>query len=286
MDFIQVDVFTDEAYKGNPLAVFPDAAGLNRAQMQAIAREMNLSETTFVTSVEKEAYDVRIFTPIAELPFAGHPTIGTCWALRHLGLVGDDEIIQRSPAGETPVAPSDDLLWFERTGTVSPDLTDTQLDIRQRIAEAIGLEEGDIGFEAHEMGRNGRLEPASCEAGLEILAVPVHTPATLERAIPNIAGLGKLPGQGAYCFSPEGAGRLLARGFFPDVGIPEDAATGVAAAGLGLYLADRLGKIELRIAQGVQLGRPSRIELRAEAGKVAVGGSCALVLKGRLETLP
>src|SRR4051812_18437050 len=103
MDFVQVDVFAEGPFKGNPLAVFPDAGELSVEQMQAIAREMNLSETTFVTAIARESYDVRIFTPQEELPFAGHPTIGTTWVLKDLGFVGGENVRQRSPVGETVV---------------------------------------------------------------------------------------------------------------------------------------------------------------------------------------
>ena len=128
VDFLQVDVFADSPYSGNPLAVFPEAGDLSAPQMQAIAREMNLSETSFVTSCGDDSYDVRIFTPEEELPFAGHPTLGTTWVLRRLGRVAGDVVDQRSPAGPTTVTIVDDILWLERGGETEADLED--LDIR------------------------------------------------------------------------------------------------------------------------------------------------------------
>src|SRR5437870_1889102 len=101
--YLLVDVFARESLAGNALAVFPDPGSVDPARMQKIAREMNLSETTFVTAARDDGYDVRIFTPTEELPFAGHPTLGTAWVLRHLDVVTGERSIQRSAAGETSV---------------------------------------------------------------------------------------------------------------------------------------------------------------------------------------
>ncbi len=115
--------------------------------------------------------------------------------------------------------------------------------------------------------------------------VPVRDPDVLSRCAPRPDLLGGL-GMGAYCFTATGAGGIRARGFFPGAGVPEDPATGSAAAALGLYLAERVGSIELEIVQGVEMERPSRIALRARSGHVSIGGRCHLVLTGRLEDLP
>jgi trans-2,3-dihydro-3-hydroxyanthranilate isomerase len=286
VEFLQIDVFTDTAYRGNPLAVFPSAGDLHRRQMQAIAREMNLSETTFVTSAARDSYEVLIFTPQEELPFAGHPTIGTAWALRHLGLISGDEIYQHSPVGPTPVKTRGQDLWFSRDGSASENVEDTDPNARGRIADALRLENGAIGLEARELGRSGLLRPAYADAGVQQLIVPVKDLDGLSRCRPDANLLGEVSSGGAYCFTATGAGQARARGFFPGFGIPEDPATGSAAAALGLYLASRLGAIELSVKQGVEIGRPSLIRLEAEPGRVQVGGSCRMVLKGRLETLP
>ncbi|MDQ3752808.1 MAG: PhzF family phenazine biosynthesis protein [Actinomycetota bacterium] len=286
MEFLQIDVFTDIAYRGNPLAVFPRAGDLNRRQMQAIAREMNLSETTFVTSAARDTYEVLIFTPQEELPFAGHPTIGTAWVLRHLGLISGDEVYQHSPAGPTPVKVRGQRLWFSRNGSASENVEDTDPNARGRIADALRLDNGAIGLEARELGRSGLLRPAYADAGVQQLMVPVRDLDALGACRPDASRLGEVSPEGAYCFTATGAGQVRSRGFFPDFGIPEDPATGSAAAALGLYLASRLGAVELSVKQGVEIGRPSLIRVEAKPGRVEVGGSCRMVLTGRLEALP
>ncbi|MDQ3784473.1 MAG: PhzF family phenazine biosynthesis protein [Actinomycetota bacterium] len=286
MEFQQVDVFTEIPYQGNPLAVFSDAGELTRRQMQAIAREMNLSETTFVTSAARDSYQVLIFTPREELAFAGHPTIGTAWTLRRLGLISGDEVYQHSPLGPTPVRARGQMLWFARSGSATEDVEDTDPSAPRRIAAALRVDVDSLGLEARELGRSGFLRPAYSNAGLRQLMVPVKNLDALRACRPDAGRLGEVSPEGAYCFTATGAGRARARGFFPDLGISEDPATGSAAAALGLYLASRLGAVELSVAQGVEIGRPSLIRIEAEAGHVEVGGSCRMVLSGRLETLP
>lgn len=286
MRFLQVDVFSDAAYLGNQLAVFPDAGDLSTEQMQAIAKEMNLSETSFVSAVDDRGYTVRIFTPDEELPFAGHPTIGTSWVLRHLGRVSEDRLVQRSAAGDTPVEWKDGRIWFERTGSVASDLRDKDMSIGRAIAAAVGLPEDALMLEARELGRHGQLYPAMSDAGLDQLIVPVRDLDALQDASPNLEHMRKLPGMGAYCFTSVSAGSIRARGFFPEVGVQEDPATGSAAGSLGVYLADRLGPIDFEIIQGVEMGRESHIHVRAEPGRVRVGGACALAFEGEIAALP
>ncbi|MFN2389455.1 MAG: PhzF family phenazine biosynthesis protein [Actinomycetota bacterium] len=285
MRFLQVDVFCRGPYTGNPLAVFPEAADLDRSQMQKIASEMNLSESTFVTHADSDSYRVRIFTPRQELPFAGHPTLGTTWVLRHLGLVTAEEVIQESQAGQTVVRVEGERLWFARTGRSGADIEEAAPSFR-RLAHGLALEPRDLGLEARELGRNGMLLPAVSGAGIDQLIVPVRDADTLLRCAPA-ADLAWDEGVvGFYCFTATQAGRLQARGFFPSLGIAEDPATGSAAASLGVYLAHRLGDIDVEIAQGEQVGRPSTIYLDAEEQSVRVGGRCAHVLTGALEQLP
>lgn len=286
MEFLQVDVFADSTYCGNPLAVFPEAGTLEAPQMQAIAREMNLSETSFVTSVGDDSYDVRIFTPEEELPFAGHPTLGTAWVLRRLGRLTGDRINQRSPAGSTTVTVMDDLLWLERDGDTEADLEDLDIRSPERLERAFGLQSGEIGLEATELGMNGRLRPAFADAGMRALLIPVRSIEVLERCRPRWHLLDEISTVGGYCFTAAGSGRARSRGFFPGLGIPEDPATGAGAAALGVYLADRLGKIEIEMMQGVEMGRPSHIYLKADEGRVQVGGRVTLIFTGRLERLP
>ncbi|MCA1823101.1 MAG: PhzF family phenazine biosynthesis protein, partial [Frankia sp.] len=234
--FVQVDVFAQRPYAGNPLAVFPDAGALDARQMQAIAAEMNLSETTFVTAIRNARYDVRIFTPGTELPFAGHPTLGTAWVLRHLGLVTDDHVVQVSAAGETPVVVEGEVVWFTRSGSAGADVPDAA---RASIAAALGVAVTDLGVAAPGMGRGGMLAPAVADAGLAHLCVPVAGLDVLGRLSLD-RPLTELNAQGMYAFTVTDRG-LQARGLFPGAGIAEDPATGSAAAALGCYLAARLG---------------------------------------------
>jgi trans-2,3-dihydro-3-hydroxyanthranilate isomerase len=286
MRFVQVDVFGDEPYQGNPLAVFPDAAGLTGDQMQTIAREMNLSETSFVMSAEGESYDVRIFTPAEELPFAGHPTLGTAWVLRHSGMVKGERLTQHSPAGATSVSFSGDRVSFERTGSVEPDLDQRSVDIAEQLARALSLKPTDIGHGAGALGRAGTLRPARADAGVAQLMVPVRDLETLGRVSVRRDLLDPLDPFGVYCFTGVAPGTVRARGLFPGAGVPEDPATGSAAAGLGLYLAARLGEITFEIEQGAEIGRPSRLYVAASPGHVQVGGRCHLVFEGEMSALP
>jgi len=286
MRFVQVDVFADSPYRGNPLAVFPDAGELSTDQMQAIASEMNLSETTFVTSHTRDFYEVRIFTPKEELDFAGHPTLGTSWVLRDLNLIESDEFTQRSRAGDTRIRLEGDKAWFVRSGSSGPDEDDTHPDYSVWLGRGLGLGDGDVGFEARELGRSGHLRPAFADSGLRHLMIPLRGLDALARARPNPASLPDVSPGGFYCFTAVGAGRIRARGFFPSLGIEEDPATGSGAADLGLYLADRVGPIDAEIVQGVEMGRLSRLFVRAKPGEVYVGGSCHLVFDGTLSELP
>jgi trans-2,3-dihydro-3-hydroxyanthranilate isomerase len=285
MEFLQVDVFTDSPYAGNSLAVFPEGTGLNKNQMQAVAREMNLAETTFVTKAEGDSYSLRIFTPDAELPFAGHPTIGTAWVLRHLGRVEGAELTQHSAAGATRVWADGKELWFERPGEASPDIEDRDPDFPRRLERALGLESGQVGLEARELGRSGMMRPGLSNAGFEYLIVPVRDITALEACAPRRHLLSELS-DGAYCFTAAQAGRVRARAFFPNAILPEDPATGSAAAALGVYLADRIGDISFELFQGQEMGRPSKMRIRAKKGTVQVGGQCVLIFKGKLERLP
>jgi trans-2,3-dihydro-3-hydroxyanthranilate isomerase len=286
LEFLQVDVFADRPYTGNPLAVFYDAADLSAAQMQAIAREMNLSETTFVTDAADDSYSMRVFTPAEELPFAGHPTIGTTWTLRQLGKITADVVTQTTAAGPTKVSLRDDLLWFERAGTADPASPSGAGPDPARIAAALGLEAGDVGLDAGVLGGSGPLDPAFADAGVRQLMVPLRDLGVLERAAPRVELLLDIA-EGAYCFTALSEGQLRARGFFPGFGVPEDPGTGSAAAALGLYLSDRIDDIEFELVQGVEMGRPCRIAVAGAGGDtVEVGGRCEQIFTGTLEKLP
>jgi len=275
--YLLVDVFTDRPLAGNALAVFPDAAGVPAATMQTIAREMNLSETTFVEEISGGGYSVRIFTPSIELPFAGHPTIGTAWALRHLGRLEHDRPVQRSAAGDTPVSIALDTVWFERTGNVGEDIEDASF-----VAHALGLAETDIGFSAELVGMERvLLSPAVADAGVAYLMVPIADAATLAamRPRPEVVDLSS---EGVYCFAPIAPTKIKARFFASGMGITEDPATGSAAAALGLYLSARAGDLAFDISQGAEVRRPSTITVVTARGRVRVGGSVVLVGEGEL----
>jgi trans-2,3-dihydro-3-hydroxyanthranilate isomerase len=284
--FYQLDVFGSRAYRGNPLAVFPEAADLGPGQMQMIASEMNLSETTFVTHAQADSYDMRIFTPTEELPFAGHPTIGTAFCLAHLGLVSGEALTQLTPVGATKVTRRKGKWWFERPGRAHGDLEDSDEGAGLALAEALSLEPSEIGMEARELGRSGRLRPAVADAGVGHLMVPLRDPLSLARCSVRANLLAPVSKIGAYCFTATGAGTIEARGFFPGAGVVEDPATGSAAAELGIYLAARLDHIDFEISQGMRIGRPSRLSVRARKSSVQVGGRCDLVLEGSLLELP
>jgi trans-2,3-dihydro-3-hydroxyanthranilate isomerase len=286
MRFVQVDVFADSAFRGNPLAVFPDPGELTTGQMQAIASEMNLSETTFVTSHTRDFYEMRIFTPTEELDFAGHPTLGTAWTLRRLDLLEADEVTQRTRAGDTRVRLGGERSWFVRAGAAETDEDESNPDYSVRLARGLGLGDREVGLEARELGRSGHLRPAFASAGLRHLVVPLRDLDSLSRARPQPQALPDVNPGGFYCFTAVQAGRIRARAFFTGIGVEEDPATGSGAADLGLYLADRIGPIDVEIVQGVEIGRLSRIHVRARPGAVEVGGACHHVFDGTLAALP
>ena len=275
MEFFQVDVFAGRPYEGNPIAIFPEAGHLSADQMQQLAREMNLSESVFVMSIEEDSYDVRIFTPTVELPFAGHPTIGCAWLLSRLELMTSERFVQRSPAGSTSIWKEDDDFWLERKGTVDEHTTDPD-----KLERLLRLSRDDLTLKWDEAS----LHPAIADAGLTQMIVPIRDLATLE-AIEAPPSLDPDSYAGAYCFTRTEDG-IRARGFFPDVGIVEDPATGSACAALGLYLGKHIGDVETVVVQGVEIGRRSVINTRVRGDTVSIGGSSQRVLKGMVEALP
>ena len=294
--FVQVDVFTDRVFGGNPLAVVLDAEGIADAEMQAIAREMNLSETTFVLPPTREdcVARVRIFTPGSELPFAGHPTIGTSYVLAREGLLppGASEIALEEGVGPVsvrfegdPGAPT--FAWMTHGAAhFGPEVAD-----RAAVAAALSLEESDL-------LAGMPLRPGS--TGLPFLYVPLRDAATVDRAAPDPVALKRFAGEDErlpfFVFAPDpdpGAGRVYSRMLGTDLlGIPEDPATGSASGPLGAYLVQH-GLVrtapEVRIVseQGTRMGRQSFIHIRLRtAGEqitsIEVGGSTVPVLEGTL----
>jgi trans-2,3-dihydro-3-hydroxyanthranilate isomerase len=282
--FRLVDVFTDRPLAGNQLCVVPDpevVRGLSAETMQSIALEIGFSETTFVTSAGGSRYSMRIFTPGMELPFAGHPTLGTAFVLVSQGRVASP-VTQEVAAGEfqvevNPVGRS--ARMRQRPPQFGPPVEDLGA-----VAAAAGLRREELNLE---------LRPAVVSTGLPHLIVAAADENAVARARPDEAALGEvLRGGGAdgfYLFALSAEGRAKARMFAPDVGVSEDPATGSAAGPLGAYLAREglLSLGRLTISQGEELGRPStllvEVEPDGETWRVSVGGGVHVVGEGAFE---
>lgn len=296
LPFYTLDVFTDQPFAGNPLAVVLEADGLSTAQMQTIAREFNLSETIFVRKPVDPAHtaEVRIFFPTAEIPFAGHPTVGCALLLAELAaLAGDDvsHIVLEEQAGLVPVSLSSEggIRQATFTAPVIPYPRLVEIDTAL-LARAVDLAPSDIGFASHTCG--------VFAGGPAFLYVPVQDTQTLARARPiepfwshlmDAAGV-----DSAYLYTPGKDADFQARMFSPTVGIPEDPATGSASAILaGTLLAAGVlgeGTTTFALRQGVEMGRPSRIGLAVDvqAGKITavrVTGTTVRISEGRI-TVP
>ncbi len=303
--FHTLDVFTDQIFGGNPLAVFPDAQGLSSAQMQQIAAEINYSETVFVLPPESEAGDfqLRIFTPTQELDFAGHPTVGTAFLLGKLQTnKGNQASVTwqlEEPVGLVPVT-----LYYEGETLVKTELTAAQLpqageDIPEfpDLAKLLGLSLDQI--------KQDQDFPQVYSCWLPFLFVPlVNREALGQIQFNGSVWQGLLADQWAncvYCLAPADPTRqlrdnqtLYGRMFAPGLGITEDPATGSAVAALGGYLGDRLrdqsGTFTWQIEQGIEMGRPSQLALtlvkKAQTIEtVKVAGRSVLVSEGVM-TIP
>jgi trans-2,3-dihydro-3-hydroxyanthranilate isomerase len=290
------DVFTDTRFGGNQLAVLPLAEGLLDGQMQQIAREFNFSETTFVLPA-REGHDrrVRIFTPTRELPFAGHPNIGTAFVLATAGAFGVSDVpltvTFEEKAGLVPIAihkRQGGRIWCELAAPQSISLGRT-VSVRS-VAAAVSLTMDDIITTSH--------EPQVASVGLPFLLAELRSHNTLKRARPDTQGFEGLVAQGVespdvhlYVKTSDGFD-IRARMFSPMDGIPEDPATGSANCALvGLlshYNEAANATFHWRIAQGVEMGRPSVLEARTEKKdgvvvNVWIGGECVLVSEGFIE---
>ena len=271
-----LNVFTTNGAKlsGNPLCVFEDGSQLDAAQMQALARQFNLSETTFILPSKRAAAQVRIFTPAYEMPFAGHPTLGTAHVCRALGL-GGEQLGLEMRAGIIPVTANGDH-WTLRAQPSTSRLIDLQ---PAEIARLLGLESGDIGF-----------QPLWIKAGKEQLIIPLTSEAAVRRARPRPEIFDRLKssdGQGmAYVFASAGGKKILSRFFFPDgAAVLEDPATGSACANLGGWFVamGRRPPLVFEVSQGEFVGRPSTLQLEVNADKeVFVGGDVIEIGSGQL----
>jgi trans-2,3-dihydro-3-hydroxyanthranilate isomerase len=296
--FHQLDVFTTKPLAGNPLAVFPDARGLEAPTMQALAREMNLSETTFVFPSATATRLVRFFTPAAEIPLAGHPTIGTWWALTELGLVADvpeDGRVRLTQETGRGVLPVDIELHGGRP--VNVEMTQAQPEYgavapdRQALARALGGTPDMLGDAP---------APQVVSTALPQLMVPIASRAALA-ALPSGGSGGELVrvlralGSDCamlYALDPSGEVTAHCRMFAPGLNVAEDPATGSAAGALGAYLVHHGvvraegGWARFTFDQGLEIGRPSRITVRVlvdPAGaieRVHVGGTAVRVITG------
>lgn len=267
-----VDVFTERPLGGNPLAVVLDADALDGGRMQALAAEFGLSETIFVL---EDARRLRIFTPSAELPLAGHPVVGASLELARRGRIpAEGTWTFTTGVGPTPVQ----LSGGTATMTQAPLETWPALDAAT-VAPLLGLEPGAL---------VGAPVPAS--TGVRFVFAQVRDRATLAAVRADQAAIAAMddPGLGVVAWCEEGPGRLAQRMFAPRLGVPEDPATGVGAGALGA-LRVRFGAEPgaVVIAQGEEIGRPSRIEVEVGGAAGApspprVGGRAALLLEGRL----
>jgi trans-2,3-dihydro-3-hydroxyanthranilate isomerase len=271
-----LNVFTARGARlsGNPLCVVEDGSGLDAVQMQALARQFNLSETTFILPSKRAAAMVRIFTPAYEMPFAGHPTLGTAHVCRALGL-GGNQLGLEMRAGIIPVTSNGDH-WTLRAAASTTRLVDVSPG---ELAKLLGLEAGDIGF-----------QPLWVKAGREQLIIPLTSEAAVRRV--RVRGelferLKSTDGAGqAYVFATTGAKKILSRFFFPDNGaVLEDPATGSACANLGAWFVamGRRPPLAFEISQGEFIGRPSILQLEVNTdNEVFVGGDVIEIGSGQL----
>jgi trans-2,3-dihydro-3-hydroxyanthranilate isomerase len=295
--FITVDVFTDRKFGGNPLAVVPDGSALTGAQMQAIAGEFNLAETTFVLPPQDPAHtaQVRIFTPRAELPFAGHPNIGTAFVLANenatQGRALTETMIFEEKAGLVRLSLVTEAAAVVGAGLVPPQpLSRGEAIDAETIAAACSLAASDI--------ESGNHPPCVASCGNPLVFAELKTRAALARARPRAEVFTthlpaeRITGVLLYVHDRRDGFDLQVRMFAPLYGIPEDPATGsgnVALAGLLASLRPEPDlKLALRIAQGIDMGRPSVLEAGAEkrGGKVigmTLGGRCVPMMHGVLE---
>ena len=288
--FYTLDVFTNNRFEGNPLAVFTDGDSLSNDQMQAIAREMNLAETVFVQKPtdERALARLRIFTTQQELKLAGHPVVGTWFLLAELGVVpaqeGGVHVMQETGAGVLPVE-----IRFKEGRPQRVTMTQTPAVFRPikfkkaALAKSLGLTPKD--FDPH-------LDPECVSTGIFNLMVPLRNRAALGKISMNMFELRKLLGKNAtmaYCFAQGGSAKVFSRGMLPWE-IYEDPATGSAAGSLGAYLVKH-GKLApghtLSILQGEEMGRPSHIEVEVtQSGKKLVprvSGAAVKVFEGTIQ---
>lgn len=288
LNFYIVDVFAEEKYAGNQLAVFLDTAGLNGKEMQTLAREMHYSETTFIDSAEKRdgGYDVKIFTPEEEVPFAGHPTIGTAFVINeYMQKMPEEKILLNLKIGQIPVEIEKDsgIYWMTQT---EPEFG--EIFSAKTVAKSLSLDEGDI---------DDRYPVQAVSTGLPFIIVPLRSMAAVKRSKVNYAHypqlIHKSDAKAFLIFSSETyfeSNDLNARMYGDYYGVPEDPATGSANGCLAAYLSKykyfNNSKIDIIVEQGFEIKRPSILYLKAEQKmrgiQVTVGGKIETVASGKL----
>jgi trans-2,3-dihydro-3-hydroxyanthranilate isomerase len=290
--FYIVDVFAEEKYAGNQLAVFRDTAGMSDCEMQDLAKEMNYSETTFILREEEDegGYDVRIFTPDAEVPFAGHPTLGTACVIQQ-EIVGKpvDKVTLNLRVGQIPVSFTyddqgmADTLWMRQKAPVAGKVVD-----RGIIASVLNLLASDI---------DDTFPVQEFSTGLPFIIVPLRNMQALRKSHVDrdklYAMVDALEAKAVLCFSPETyrpEHDLAVRVFADYYGVPEDPATGSANGDLAGYLVHhryfKKDEINISVGQGYEVGRPSLLMLKSrkleDSIEVNVGGGVVMVAKGEL----
>jgi trans-2,3-dihydro-3-hydroxyanthranilate isomerase len=298
--YLHYDVFTTRRFEGNQLAVFLDGRGLDAATMQQIAKEMNFSESTFVFPAERPDTDVRmrIFTPGNELPMAGHPTIGSTFALAHTKVIaaGRERFVFGLGVGPTPV----ELTWSG--GELSFAWMDQQLpDVRQPLQSAEKLT-ASVGVDHKAFAATGLpIEEISC--GVPFIILPLASREAVDAAAPDVTAMRALSSAfggdhiGVFVFTTDGADdevTVYSRMFAPGLGVLEDPATGSASGPLGCYLVRNrvvppAHARKIVSLQGVAMGRPSRIHVAISTDsdtitRVQVGGQAVLVGEGVVTT--
>ncbi|HEV7879301.1 PhzF family phenazine biosynthesis protein [Bradyrhizobium sp.] len=298
LQFQTVDVFTADRFSGNPLAVVLNAEGLSTEQMQAIAADFNLAETTFVLPPENSAHtaQVRIFTPRAEMPFAGHPNIGTAFVLARAGstygrTIASDRVIFEERAGLVPISLLKDGSTIAGARLVSPQLLTVGDEVPvEAVASACGISVDDIETKNH--------HPCIASCGAGFILAELRSRTGLASAMPHIDVFRQdIVNRGTtgiliYAQVDDHDINICARMFAPLKGIPEDPATGSANVALIGLLAKLRPEPDLElsktIAQGVEMGRPSLLHARAEkrGGVVTatfIGGRCVPVMQGSID---
>ena len=288
--FYIVDVFAEEKYAGNQLAVVRDAKALSDIEMQQIAKEMNFSETTFILSDQKRngGYDIRIFTPREELPFAGHPTLGTAYVIQHEIIREPVEtIILNLKIGQIPVTlkysgKQIDILWMKQMGATFGLIFEPE-----QISQVLSLNKSEI---------DDRFPIQEVSTGLPFIIIPLKTLDTLKQAKVSKDKYFELikdtQAKAMLIFCPETYDKendLNIRVFADYYGVPEDPATGSANGCLAGYLVKYRyfgnDQIDIRVEQGYEIGRSSLLYLRAkdkgEKIAVSVGGKVEMIAKGK-----